>query len=127
MPDPRSPVSDPLRVAVIGVGHLGRHHARILSTLEGVTPQEVFDFVLDPAQYIKADTKMLWATKLGDIPNGMIAREDGKLLTQWGRHGRQPGQFKWVHNICIDSKGALYTSEVGFGRRVQKFTPTPAR
>ena len=25
----------PLRVAVIGVGHLGRHHARILSTLPG--------------------------------------------------------------------------------------------
>ena len=38
-----------------------------------------------------------------------------------GRHGRQPGQFKWVHNIAIDSKGNLYTAEVGFGRRVQKF------
>jgi hypothetical protein len=25
----------------------------------GVTPQEVFDFVLDPAQYTKADTKMV--------------------------------------------------------------------
>ena len=40
---------------------------------------------------------------------------------QWGRHGRQAGQFKWVHNIGIDSKGNLYTAEVGFGRRVQKF------
>jgi len=49
-------------------------------TIEGVTPQEVFDFVLDPAQYIKADTKILWVTKLGDIPNGMIAREDGTFL-----------------------------------------------
>jgi len=45
-----------------------------------VTPQEVFDFVLDPAQYTKADTKILWVTKLGDIPNGMIAREDGTFL-----------------------------------------------
>ena len=45
----------------------------------------------------------------------------GEVLTQWGRHGRQPGQFKWVHNIAIDSKGNLYTAEVGFGRRVQKF------
>ena len=43
------------------------------------------------------------------------------MLTQWGRHGRQPGQFKWVHNIGIDSKGNLYTAEVGFGRRAQKF------
>ena len=48
-------------------------------------------------------------------------RETGELLNQWGRHGRQPGQFKWVHNIAIDSKGNLYTAEVGFGRRVQKF------
>ena len=61
---------------------------------------------------------------IADGANGQIhtlAREDGKLLTQWGRHGRQPGQFKWVHNIAIDSKGNLYTSEVGTGRRAQKF------
>lgn len=51
-----------------------------VETIEGVTPQEVFDFVLDPAQYTKADTKILWVTKLGDIPNGMIAREDGTFL-----------------------------------------------
>jgi DNA-binding beta-propeller fold protein YncE len=66
---------------------------------------------------------------IADGANGQIhtiAREDGKLLSQWGRHGRQPGQFKWVHNIAIDSKGNLYTSEVGFGRRVQKFRQTGA-
>jgi predicted dehydrogenase len=32
-----------LRVAVIGVGHLGRHHARILATLPGVTLVGVVD------------------------------------------------------------------------------------
>jgi DNA-binding beta-propeller fold protein YncE len=65
---------------------------------------------------------------IADGANGQIhtiSREDGKLLTQWGRHGRQPGQFKWVHNIAIDSKGNLYTAEVGFGRRVQKFRALP--
>jgi DNA-binding beta-propeller fold protein YncE len=63
---------------------------------------------------------------IADGANGQIhtiSREDGKLLTQWGRHGRQPGQFKWVHNMAIDSKGNLYTAEVGFGRRAQKFRP----
>ena len=34
------------------------------------------------------------------------------------------GDFKWVHNMAIDSKGTLYTAEVGDGRRVQKFTRT---
>ena len=68
-------------------------------------PQQKFIFVADGAN--------------GQI--SVLAREDGKVLSQWGRHGRQPGQFKWVHNIAIDSKGNLYTAEVGFGRRVQKF------
>jgi hypothetical protein len=61
---------------------------------------------------------------MADGANGQISvlsREDGKVLSQWGRHGRQPGQFKWVHNIAIDSRSNLYTSEVGFGRRIQKF------
>jgi carbon monoxide dehydrogenase subunit G len=50
------------------------------AVIAGVDPQEVFDFVLDPAQYTKADTKIVWVTKLGDTPDGMIAREDGKFL-----------------------------------------------
>jgi hypothetical protein len=45
-----------------------------------VTAIEAFDFVLDPAQYTKADTKIVWVTKLADTPNGMLAREDGKFL-----------------------------------------------
>ncbi len=77
----------------------------------------VWDLVLseDPAQ------KYIF---IADGANGQIItinREDGKVLTQWGRHGRQPGQFKWVHNIAIDSKGNIYTAEVGFGHRAQKF------
>jgi hypothetical protein len=55
------------------------------ATIRGVTPDEVFDFVLDPAQYTKADTKMVWVTKIGDTPDGFVAREDGKFL------GRFPG------------------------------------
>ena len=57
-------------------------------------------------------------------PNTNAARlhpPSGEPIGQFGRHGRQPGQFKWVHNIAIDSKGNLYTAEVGFGRRVQRF------
>ena len=61
---------------------------------------------------------------MADGANGQIVtllRENGEVVTSWGRHGRQPGQFKWVHNIAIDSKGNLYTAEVGWGRRAQKF------
>jgi hypothetical protein len=64
---------------------------------------------------------------MADGANGQIVtltRDDGGVVTAWGRHGRQAGQFKWVHNIAIDSKGNLYTAEVGFGRRAQKFKRT---
>ncbi len=40
---------EPLRVAVIGVGHLGRHHARILSGLDGVRLVAVVDLIRERA------------------------------------------------------------------------------
>ena len=68
--------------------------------VSGVTAQDIFDFVLDPAQYTKADTKMRNVTKLADLPNGMIAREDGVFL------GRFPGsvvtRYVWTMPSHID-------------------------
>jgi hypothetical protein len=61
--------------------------------VEGVTPQEVFDFVLDPAQYTKADTKMVWVTKLADTDDGMIAREDGRFLGRFA--GSVVTRYRW--------------------------------
>ena len=43
-------MADRLRVAVIGVGHLGRHHARILSSLEGAQLIATVDPVIDRAE-----------------------------------------------------------------------------
>lgn len=42
----------PLRVAVIGVGHLGRHHARILAGIDGVKLVAVADSRLEQAQAV---------------------------------------------------------------------------
>ena len=44
-----------LRVAVVGVGYLGRHHARILSTLAGVTLAGVVDINRDRAANVAAE------------------------------------------------------------------------
>ena len=51
-----------------------------------------------------------------------LLRETGQQIGSFGRPGRMAGEFKWVHNMAIDSQGNLYTSEVGTGRRAQKFT-----
>ena len=51
MADPSTPLGagGPLRVAVVGVGHLGRHHARLLGAMDGVTLTAVVDTQLDRA------------------------------------------------------------------------------
>jgi len=68
--------------------------------VRGVSAEEVFDFVLDPVQYTKADTKMVWVTKLADTPDGMLAREDGRFL------GLLPGsvvtRYRWRRPHHID-------------------------
>jgi predicted dehydrogenase len=56
-----------LRAAVVGVGHLGRHHARILPTLPGVTLVAVADRVLERAQAAAA-------------PVGAEAVQDARVL-----------------------------------------------
>jgi hypothetical protein len=66
----------------------------------GVTADEAFDFVLDPAQYVKADTKMVWVTKLADTPDGMLAREDGKFLGRF--KGSVITHYRWERPTSID-------------------------
>src|SRR5580704_5041076 len=66
----------------------------------GVTPDQAFDFVLDPLQYTKADTKMIWVTKLADTPDGMLAREDGKFLGLF--RGSVITRYRWERPHSID-------------------------
>jgi hypothetical protein len=50
-----------------------------------------------------------------------LARETGEIVGTFGRNGRNAGEFHWVHNIALDSKGNIYTTEVDTGKRAQKF------
>lgn len=49
-------MSDALRIAVIGIGHLGRHHARLLAAMEGATLTAVVDTVPEKAAEAAATT-----------------------------------------------------------------------
>ena len=51
----------------------------------------------------------------------IVERASGQVVGTFSRPGRMAGELRWVHNLAIDSKGDLYTAEVGFGRRAQKF------
>jgi DNA-binding beta-propeller fold protein YncE len=57
----------------------------------------------------------------------VVDRKSGATLATYGRSGRNAGQFHWVHQIAVDSKGNIYTGEVDTGKRLQKFVAVGAR
>ncbi len=73
------------------------------------------DFSRDPGQkivYVADGTNQcVW----------ILDRESLEVLGHFGRIGRYAGQFVWLHNLAVDSKGNIYTTEVHTGKRIQKF------
>lgn len=54
----------------------------------------------------------------------ILRRSDLEVVGDFGRGGRQVGQFLRPHGMGVDSQGNLYVGEASTGRRVQKFTRT---
>jgi hypothetical protein len=70
-----------------------------------------------------ADERWLFVSDGHNKKVWIIERDGMNIVGDFGRGGRQAGQFEWVHNIAADSRGNIYTSEVNTGKRVQKFRP----
>jgi len=67
---------------------------------------------------------------LADAGNGRVHIYDRKTLNEvggFGRVGHYAGEFVFLHVVATDSKGDVYTAEVGGGRRVQKFVRQASR
>ena len=61
---------------------------------------------------------------VGDNTNQTIYilnRNTLEELGRFGRNGRMTGDFHWLHQVSLDSKGNVYTAEVDTGKRIQKF------
>lgn len=74
-------------------------------------------FSPDPAQ------KFLYVTNQDDEEIEILDRSTGRILSSFGRVGHQAGEFTYAHFAALDSKGNVYVTEVGTGKRVQKFKP----
>lgn len=64
---------------------------------------------------------------VADMMNGrvwILLRETHEVLGSFGKNGRYPGEFIWLHSLDVDSQGNIYTAEVSTGRRVQRFVFT---
>jgi DNA-binding beta-propeller fold protein YncE len=61
------------------------------------------------------------------VPDGtnnvvwILDRSSLEVVDHFGRLGKNAGQFYRLHNLAIDSRGNLYTTEVNVGQRLQKF------
>jgi ABC-type molybdate transport system substrate-binding protein len=51
----------------------------------------------------------------------ILNRSNLQELGQIGRHGRGAGEFHYLHQVSVDSKGNIYTGEVDTAKRIQKF------
>ncbi len=51
----------------------------------------------------------------------ILRRSDLEIVGEFGRGGRQLGQFLRPHGLSVDSQGHLYVGEASTGRRVQRF------
>lgn len=74
-----------------------------------------FDFLPDPTQSV------LLAADGSNNRVWLLARGDGGVLGAFGRNGRQAGDFHWVHNLAVDRRGNVFTTEVDTGKRAQRF------
>ena len=93
--------------------------------IRGVGPDDVFDFILDPDQYTRADTKIVRITKIADTDDGMIAIEEGKFF---GLPGSVVTRYRWVpfkridvtlvHGVLKSLNASFDVEEVEGGTRV---------
>ena len=54
-----------------------------------------------------------------------LIRDTGEIVGRFGRNGRMAGDFHWIHNLALDSRGNIFTTEVDNGKRAQKFVVKP--
>jgi hypothetical protein len=67
------------------------------------------------------DQKFLYISDLTNNRMWFLDRKTGKVVSTMGQMGQNAGSFFGLHMEATDSKGNLYTGEVFYGERVQRF------
>ena len=68
-----------------------------------------------------AGQKYMYVVNQDEEKIEILDRASGQTLSSFGRVGHYPGEFTYAHFLAVDSKGNLYVTEVGTGKRIQKF------
>ena len=86
----------------------------------GATGQTAAGLAFSP----DSQQQFLYVANLGDAQIAVLDRKTLEVLTTFGRRGNAPGEFNILHHLAVDSKGNIYTAEIGANRRAQKFVVT---
>jgi hypothetical protein len=84
-------------------------------------PQTLSGSVWDAYLWPDKEQSFLIMVDGGNNEMRVVRRSDGEVVGTYGRFGRQAGQFFGVHNVAVDSKGNVFTTEVFEGKRIQKW------
>jgi hypothetical protein len=68
------------------------------------------------------EQRFLYVADLGNAQILVLDRKTLRTLGSFGQRGAKAGEFDVLHHIAVDSKGNIYTAEIGRNRRVQKFS-----
>ncbi len=70
------------------------------------------------------DEKYMYIADMANERIWILLAETKQYLGYFGKAGKAPGEFTWLHSVVADSQGNLYTTEVNGGQRAQKFVLT---
>jgi hypothetical protein len=66
------------------------------------------------------EQQFLYVANLADSQIVILNRRTLEAVGTFGGPGSRPGEFQTLHHLAVDSKGNIYTAEIGRGRRAQK-------
>jgi len=129
--DPLRQLSQPHGISLMGddllvVGDRPNKRVQIFHR-SGTFVREIFDptsferTVWDAVPWPRANSRWLL---VADGVNNEIRLLDflsGAVQGRVGRQGPYAGQFRTLHNVAVNSRGDIFTAELGEGKRVQRF------
>jgi hypothetical protein len=95
----------------------GKFIKEVFINRAGPAKETASGFALSPDK----DQQFLYTADYGNSRIVVMDRKKLEVLYQFGQRGTEPGNFRGVHLISVDSKGNLYAAEVAPGARVQRF------
>ena len=103
------------RVQVFTIDGVFRTQATLPGS--GANPQTAAGLAFSPDQA----QQFLYVADLGNSQIVILNRRTLERLDAVGKAGPNPGEFGTLHHLATDSRGNIYTAEIGRNRRVQKF------